>query len=746
MKMKTNQLIASLILTLAVVVMPLAASAATAVNTSVAQATALAQRLSPRLATVVKFEKIKPGKGGTDVYTLQSRDGKVVIGGNNAIAMAVGLNRYLKKYCLTTTSWYAGVALELPALLPTEVATERSQARVPQRFFLNYCTFGYTMPFWKWADWERLIDWMALNGINLPLAITGQEAVWRNVWRKLGLTDEEIGRYFTGPTYLPWHRMANIDNWCGPLPDEWLDSQAELQKQIVARERELGMRPVLPAFAGHVPVALIKHYPKADIKPLSRWLGFNDSCQTYFLYSEDPLFARIQHMFLEEQTKLYGTDHIYGTDPFNEMTPPSLEPEYLKRVSKNIYQSMADVDPKAQWLQMAWLFYYARKTWTPERAKALVTGTPQNKMTLLDYFCERKELWRDHKSFYGQPYIWCYLGNFGGNTSVQGNVLEAGRRIEAVIDSGGHNLTGIGSTLEGLDVQQMTFEYVFDKAWTASAAGTQDAEQVANDLADRHAGYVSEPARRAWKLLLDSVYVNPAATYSNEMLDCFPQVGKDPRKLSVVVKKLGSPLTRAWLEMLKQDSVTRDAAKIDMITVGRDVLAVMFRKAKQKFDAAMKRADLPTMQAEATVMTELLKDVDNLNAFHPLCTLGQWVKKARDYGSTPEIKDYYEMNARRLITTWGGNLNDYADRSWSGLVGEYYAHRWQIYIDEGINSVKENRAFNDEARCKATHDYEQQWAVSTHKPWTTAADKANADLLTFSRLLSAKWSTRLPLK
>ena len=138
--------------------------------------------------------------------------------------------------------------------------------------------------------------------------------------------------------------------------------------------------------------------------------------------------------------------------------------------------------------------------------------------------------------------------------------------------------------------------------------------------------------------------------------------------------------------------------------------------------------------------------MDNLNAFHPLCTLGQWVKKARDYGSTPEIKDYYEMNARRLITTWGGNLNDYADRSWSGLVGDYYAYRWQIYIDEGINSVKEHRAFNDEARSKATHDYEQQWAVSTHKPWTVAADKSNADLLTFSRLLSAKWAARLPLK
>ena len=71
-----------------------------------------------------------------------------------------------------------------------------------------------------------------------------------------GLTDEEIRGYFTGPAHLPWHRMCNLDGWQSPLPKEWLSSQAALQEQIVAREREFNMRPVLPAFAGHVPAAL----------------------------------------------------------------------------------------------------------------------------------------------------------------------------------------------------------------------------------------------------------------------------------------------------------------------------------------------------------------------------------------------------------------------------------------------------------------------------------------------------------
>ena len=163
--------------------------ASTAVANDISQAQALAERISPRLAQKVTFELITASSSGCDIFTLESRGDKIVIGGNNANSMAVGLNRYINRYCKTTVSWYADINVDLPATLPNVPKKEMIEARVPQRFFLNYCTFGYTMPFWDWTDWERFIDWMALNGINMPLAITGQEAVWYNVWTKMGMTD-----------------------------------------------------------------------------------------------------------------------------------------------------------------------------------------------------------------------------------------------------------------------------------------------------------------------------------------------------------------------------------------------------------------------------------------------------------------------------------------------------------------------------------------------------------------------------
>ncbi|MBR3728586.1 MAG: alpha-N-acetylglucosaminidase [Muribaculaceae bacterium] len=697
----------------------------------IGQAMALANRLSPALAAKVEFHQID-AEQGRDVFTLESRGGKVAIGGNNAGSMAVGLNRYLNRYCKVTVSWYADVAVTLPKALPDVPQAERVTARVPQRFFLNYCTWGYTMPFWQWRDWERFIDWMALNGVNLPLAITGQEAVWYNVWTRLGMTDKQVRDYFTGPAYLPWHRMANIDGWCGPLPKEWLEGQTALQQRIVERERALNMRPVLPAFAGHVPGALRDIFPDADIQALGSWAGFDNQYRTYFLNSEDPLYSRIQRLFLEEQTRLFGTDHIYGIDPFNEVDPPSFEPEYLNKVSKHIYESLTAVDPEAEWLQMAWFLYYQRKDYTQERTRAMLTGVPQGKMTMLDYYCEYKEMWREHEGFYGQPFIWCYLGNFGGNTNVQGRVKEAGQRIERALAECGDNLVGIGSTLEGLDVQQFPYEYILEKAWNFAKTD----EQVINELADRHAGTVSQPAREAWKLLYDSVLDITPGNFAAPLPCSYPTLGKENRP----VKYKPDELLAVWDLLLSQDKVSTDAMTIDLIWVGRQLLGDLFLTEKQAVDKAYQQKDKNAFFAHSDVLYEILSDLDNLNSHHPHATLDNWLQQARDLAKSPQVKDYYEMNARRLITTWGGSLNDYACRNWNGLMWDYYAKRWENYLRELSVAVFSGKDF-DEGHFRAITDkFQEKWVTSTEEVIKGTSEQ---DILTHCRHLREKYRESL---
>jgi alpha-N-acetylglucosaminidase len=131
---------------------------------------------------------------------------------------------------------------------------------------LQVCTPGYSVAFFDWTLWSAHIDWMALNGINLPLGLTGSEWVWSQIFQEFNLTTQDMVPFFAGPAFLPWNRMGNMRGWGGPLTQEWMESQRDLQKLIVARQRGLGMRPVLAAFAGFVPGAFKVHYPNATLR------------------------------------------------------------------------------------------------------------------------------------------------------------------------------------------------------------------------------------------------------------------------------------------------------------------------------------------------------------------------------------------------------------------------------------------------------------------------------------------------
>ena len=82
---------------------------------------------------------------------------------------------------------------------------------------------------------------------------------------------------------------------------------------------------------------------------------------------------------MEEQVKIFGTDHVYGMDLFNEVEAPSWDPATLAAMSKGAYDSMADVDPDALWLQMGWMFYYDQKHWTAENVEAYLRAYPQGR-------------------------------------------------------------------------------------------------------------------------------------------------------------------------------------------------------------------------------------------------------------------------------------------------------------------------------------------------------------------------------
>jgi len=682
---------------------------------SAEDAKALSERLLPHQSKNIEFV-IEESED--DFYSLETVGKKLVIKGNNANSMAVGLGNYLRDWCNINVSWFVRDAVKEPHCLPRVETKVVRRALVGYRFFLNYCTFGYTLCWWHWKDWERLIDWMALHGVTLALANTGQEAVWQKVWMQFGLSAQQVREYFTGPAYLPWHRMSNIDFWDGPLPQGWIDSQAELQKKIVERELSLGINPILTSFNGHVPAALKTVYPQADIKALSDWGLFEQKqgetrCKCSYLSPSDTLYNTIQKAFLKVQREMYGQDcHIYGIDPFNEVDPPCWDADFLEKAGINTYETLSANDPEAIWLQMGWLFYYDKR-WTPELVKAYIGSIPKGKLVMIDYFCEKAEVYRTTESFFGQDFIWSYLGNFGGNTMISGDIQDISKKLDRAYREAGNGMKGVGCTLEGLGVDPPLYEYVLDRAWEKQFS---DQEWI-DKLADSHIGFEDSEMRQAWRTMYEHCQKQIAGN-RGMTATCRPNMVGWNNWRNRGCCYDNHYLLEAWGHLCAAGKSEAPAYRFDCVNIGRQCLENYFSDQYQELIASYRRKDVDSFRNISERMLEVLDDLETLCATDSYFLMGKWIKDARSHGASKAELDYLERDARLLVTCWayrGANLRDYANRCWNGLISSYYKPRWVSFIDLLSNSLDTGVPANYKEWEEWSKSFEWEWATGERK-------------------------------
>ena len=356
---------------------------------------------------------------------------------------------------------------------------------------------------------------MALNGINLPLALTGTEWVWNQVWQEWNFTSADLAPFFSGPAFLPWYRMGNMRGWGGPLTQSWMNAQKNLQIQVLARQRGLGMRPVLGAFAGFVPAAFATRYPHAKLTRAPAWANFAKQYgEVYQLDATDPLFKPIGQRFIELQSQVYGTDHIYSCDTFNEMDPPTGDLAALKASSSAVYGAMAAADKDAIWLMQGWLFIHGFWTSHADRVKAYLSGAPTptrdspRGMWVLDLFGSTQPVWNRPfaDAYYGKPFILCTLLNFGGQQGLFGNMDAVTKGVDLVLAAnakGTANGIGVGITMEGIWTNYGVFEKALSLSWQpVSYPGGDEAVRFAT----RRYGGASEGSVEAWTQSLWPLY------------------------------------------------------------------------------------------------------------------------------------------------------------------------------------------------------------------------------------------------
>ncbi|XP_027106918.1 alpha-N-acetylglucosaminidase isoform X2 [Coffea arabica] len=757
-----------------------------------AAARGVLQRLLPTHLSSFEFKIVsKDGCDGRSCFRISNykssrrNSPQILIEGTTATEITSGLHWYLKYLCYVHVSWDKTGGIQI-ASVPKPGALPRVsdnvviiQRAVPWNYYQNVVTSSYSYVWWDWERWEKEIDWMALQGINLPLAFTGQEAIWQKVFTEdFNITAEDLNDFFGGPAFLAWARMGNLHAWGGPLSQNWLDKQLLLQKQILARMLELGMTPVLPSFSGNVPAALKAIYPSANISRLGEWNTVDADprwCCTFLLDPSDPLFVEIGEAFIKQQFKEYGDiTNIYNCDTFNENSPPTDDPTYISSLGSAVYAAMSKADKDAVWLMQGWLFYSDSSFWKPPQMKALLHSVPFGKMIVLDLFADVKPIWKSSSQFYGTPYIWCMLHNFGGNIEMYG-VLDAvaSGPIDARL-SENSTMVGVGMCMEGIENNPVVFELMSEMAFRSDKFQVKEWLKV---YSHRRYGKELHQIEAAWEILHRTIYncTDGVADHNTDYIVQFPdwdptlhsrsdlhqenQMQKIPgiyRNRRFMLHEISSPLTQPHLWYDTQDAIAAlklflDAGnelagsltyRYDLVDLTRQSLSKLANQVYLDAISAFQNKDANALVVQSQKFLQLIKDIDVLLAADDNFLLGSWLESAKSLAVNSDEAKQYEWNARTQVTMWFDNtkyiqskLHDYANKFWSGLLQGYYFPRASMYFSHLSKSLSEDKAFSLEDWRKEWIAYSNEWQAGTeHYPV-----KAQGDALALAKDLYEKY-------
>ena len=627
---------------------------------------------------------------GEEVFEISSRNGKPFIQGSTMSALTTGIGWYLNHYAHVNLSWN-NLTTDLSGVkfpIPQQKDTHRCSA--DYRYYLNYCTFSYSMAFWTRERWEKEIDWMALHGINMPLMLVGTDVVWKNMLEEAGYSRQDIDKYIAGPGFHAWWLMNNLEGWGGPNPDWWYKRQEELCGFILDRMRMLGMEPVLPGYGGMVPSNASEKLGVAAADPGFWCAGFQ---RPAFQLPTDKKFDHIAQLYYKHLERVMGKSKYYSMDPFHE--GGSTKGVNLSAAFDAIYSQMQMHSPGSKWVMQGW---------GKNPRKEALRAIPKGGLVVLDLYSDGRPRWQD--GYKGHDFLWCMLHNFGGKIGMQGRLDATMNGYFDALSKFPTNMRGVGATMEGIETNPILYDALYELPWMSQ----NDRKDWITRWSESRYGAKNENMENAWKILSASVYDGPASQQSDveavicarPALDVKNVSGWGTTKLYYDIKEV----RKAAALMLKEK--TRLAGhpnyRYDVTDVVRQTLTDSTYYLLADIAACYQAEDMEGFRKSYTNYLEMIRDIDRLVSQSDLFTLERWVASARAVcdevsGLTDADRDWMEWNARTLISVWGpeecanrGRLHDYSHRVWGGILRDFYLVRWEKFfksLEEGVTITPE---------------------------------------------------------
>jgi alpha-N-acetylglucosaminidase len=625
-----------------------------------------------------------------ECFVICSEKNKPCVKASTLSALTCGIGWYLNHYANINLTWNNPTVSLANSSLPIPMADEVHSCSVDYRYYLNYCTFSYSMSTWTWLRWQQEIDWMALHGVNMPLQIVGLETVWHDMLKEeYGYSTSEINDFVAGPCFMAWFGMNNLEGWGGPNPEWWYQRQAQLCKKIVARMRSLGIEPVLPGYSGSVPSSFTD---KTGIKTLNQggWCGFS---RPFLLDPNANEFGDVAKKYYKHLHRIMGKSKYYSMDPFHEGANTSgidVAAAYAR-----IYEQMNNANPDSKWVIQQW-------QWSNDQYRVL-DNVPTGRLIVLDLYSDGRPNLSAYKN---HDVVYCIIPNFGGRTGFMGRFdkvinefFQAKQNIKTI--------RGIGAAPESIEQTPVLYDALFELPWLSSKP---DGAAWIAQYADRRYGKHDDNAVEAWQILRKSALNCPKQLQGpHEAVTCARPSWSVDRVSTwggTAMFYDASETAKAAYKLLSAD-LSGTNYTYDLVDITRQALTDYANTLLTQIYSAHENGD-KNLQALEHEFVNLIYDIDTLLSTDSNFMLGKWTTMARNIadempGTTAADKDWLELNnARTLITTWGerkssevAGLRDYSYRQWAGMLSDFYASRWQLFFsdDPDVDWFNHDRAW-----------------------------------------------------
>lgn len=657
-------------------------------------------RVAPWMKGKVKVEEMSRKNGVADAFEIFTKRGKLIIRATSVPAAGQGFNHYLKYYCHRNYA-LAGSNMEPVAELPVVSTPVYRSTRSKYRHFLNFCAQNYSGSFWSFSEWEKVMDFMVLNGVNMAIATLGLEKVWYNTLTEMDFSEKEIFDFLPGPAFNAWHMMANMEGWGGPITTGIVEKRYRLGKKVLNRMRECGIHPIYMSFYGMVPRLLKEKYPEARIIPQGKWAGGFD--RPSILSPLDPLYDQMADIYYRTVKSLYGEFGFFAGEPFHE--GGVREGIDAADLSKKVLGKMREYNENAVWVLQGW---------SGNPTSRFLSGVnKENDVLIWDFRGELWAEWEQRHGYEGYPFLWGVINNYGETPGLYGRLERfMNEFFRAGTGEYAKNMYGLGVSPEGIINNPVNFDFLFEMPWHSQR---YDMEEWIDNYAHFRYGIRNKAMEKAWHILLetayssqvDSVHIEPVSKKlpsivgNGESIICAPPslhiqsasswgtsfIFYDRDKL----EHIGPLLVEAAAELKNVD-----AFQYDIVNFTRQLLSNRFKTLYADYQQEVGQKNLAGMEKVSARMLDILDDMDRLLSTRREFMVGHWIEAARKFGTTDEEKKLAEWNARSVVSYWGPDrpttdLRDYAHKEWAGMVKDLYRKRWERFFayQAGVLQQKE---------------------------------------------------------